>query len=129
MDMITTGQTALGRELVHQLAEEVRRCLREEYAAGKTSSSVNSIFQTLRHGLGETKRILDDNYSHVNINLASAALLTLILIYLHFSTLHILRTCSYISIFLHLFKFSSQTQATRAAEVPGAVEGEWGNWS
>lgn len=53
MDMITTGQTALGRELVTQLAEEVRRCLREEYAQGKTSSSVNSIFQTLRHNMGE----------------------------------------------------------------------------
>jgi DNA replication licensing factor MCM4 len=51
MDMITTGQTALGRELVHQLVDEVRRFLRDEYAAGRVQSHVNQVYQELRRNM------------------------------------------------------------------------------
>lgn len=77
MDMITTGQTALGRELVHQLVDEVRRFLRDEYAAGRLQSHVNQVYQELRRnmasntggmaGIAEAELTVDRVFSAVEV--------------------------------------------------------------
>lgn len=59
MDMITTGQTAIGRELVHQLADEVRRFLRDEYLQGRTQSQVNQVYQERRRSMASNSSGLD----------------------------------------------------------------------
>ena len=51
MDMITTGQTALGRETTHQLTSEVHNYLRQEYAAGRRNTTINQIYQGIKHNM------------------------------------------------------------------------------
>lgn len=43
MDLITTGQTALGRELTHQLADAVRAFLCEEFQRGRTNIHLHQV--------------------------------------------------------------------------------------
>ena len=51
MDMITTGQTALGRETTHQLTSEVHNYLRQEYSAGRRNTTINQIYQGIKHNM------------------------------------------------------------------------------